>query len=132
MRRAILIGVMIAGAAGADVPPESRYQKDAWDLCRERHPIGLLDQCVSTAVEAASIFSAIERGVLVDLSYLLDDDPDRKKAQKLATECREMTMDGELVDVISALSCVLEEIEIRNWETRRAKRIQEEQPDGAR
>lgn len=130
MRGAILIFGLVVGVVGgarsADLVPEARYQQDGVALCKERHPLEVFDECVEVAVRAASILAAVERAVPVEPAYSLDDDPGRKKAQAIAVECREQTMDGKRVDPITAMSCVYDEIGVQNWAARRAKRLEAE------
>jgi hypothetical protein len=127
MRGVVLIAGLVFGfaasASGTDLLPEARYEQDGLTLCRERHSVEVLDECLEVAVRAASILAAMERGVPVEPGYSLDGDTDRKKAQRIAVECREQTMDGKRVDPITAMACVSDEIGIQNWATRRAKRL---------
>lgn len=135
MRSIGVLILLVALPAFAEEPKgaeiEMRYVENGTELCRERFSGYTADFCITESIRTARELAGMERGDFVYFSLELDGDGRaRPGAAEIARVCRERTMDGKLVDSLSAMTCVTEEIGRRNWEARRAKRLQSEEVPG--
>lgn len=130
--RGLLIAIVLAATAatageapsGEDPATERRrYIAESLTVCRER--VALIDQwiCDDAAVGGAYLWDAERRGRFTDQRFQVDRDAGgAEELKRIAWECRLATMDGELIDGLSAAACIVRGVQEVNREARRARR----------
>lgn len=127
MRALAVIVILGAGVALADEKSESaRYASESTRICRERLSSPASIEVCPLAHSSGLLLYAIEsRGVFPGAQFTLDS-RDPEEIKEIASRCRELTLDGGLIDGLTALDCVAETVRLRNWEARRALRTEPE------
>lgn len=128
MRGIVIAIALAAGSAAADDleamrAERARYIEESMTVCRER--VALVDEwiCDDAAVGGAYLWDAEVRGRFTDPRFELDEGGPAA-LREIARECRLATMDGELIDGLSASLCIVRGVQDRNREVRARQRFE--------